>query len=333
MSRCLKYELKHVKDSIPVTVEKLYSQWHDSEVIRKFYELMKPFTDLGYKLAIEDDFKIKLSSNQPGIVLSIVSSTDHNLNAFTIVLDLKYNSVTEKFFGHVVNDSCYTWTRCENNLVSRSKIGKNIFKKYLNGYDYLFDSYFSELNIGHTTKFADYLKNNMFKRIQNNEIEQKKNIIENQKYKIYEDDVRYFIKSVNEVIEPFNAKCHLSLESEQPEYIVWINNNKGIDDATHERKYGLMNNGMVELIEWLTGSSNLYIMEIKFSRYEDKWNVILTYYLSLNSQLVFNNIGWKDQCFENIEDAAEYFINNFKKSHEMYVKIQNVISDYRLPNK
>lgn len=327
MSRCLKYELKYVKDSIPITVEKLYSQWNDSEVIRKFYELMKPFIDLGYKLAIEDDFKIQ---NQPRIVLSIVSSTDHNLNAFTIVLDLKYNSVTGKFYGNVENESCYTWTRLENNLVSRSKIGKNIFKKYLNCYDY---PYFSELNIEHTTKFAGYLKNNMFKRIQNNEIEQKKNIIENQKYKIYEDDVRYFIKSVNEVIEPFNAKCHLSLESEQPEYRVWINNNKAIDDAPNERKYGLINKGRIELIEWLTGSSNLDNMEIKFSRYEDKWNVILTYYSSLNCQLVNKNIGWKDQCFENIEDAAEYFINNFKKSHEMYVKIQNVIGDYRLTDK
>ena len=331
MSRCVKYELKYVKDLIPVTVEKLYSQWHDSEVIRKFYELMKPFTDLGYKLAIEDDFKIK--NYQQGIVLSIVSSTDHNINAFTIVLDLKYNSVTGKFFGHVDNDSCYTWTRCENNLVSRSKIGKNIFKKYLNCYDYHYDTYFSELNIGHTTKFAGYLKNNMFKRIQNNEIVQKKNNIENQKFKIYEDDIRYFIKSVNEVIEPFNAKCHLSLDSERPEYIVWINNNKAIDDLPNEKKYGLINNGKVELIEWLAGSSNLDIMEIKFRRYEDKWNIILTYYLSLNCQLVFNNIGWKDQCFENIEDAVEYFINNFKKSHEMYVKIQNVIGDYRLPGR
>lgn len=330
MSRCLKYELKYVKDLIPVTVEKLYSQWNDSEVIRKFYELMKPFIDLGYKLAIEDDFKIQ---NQPRIVLSIVSSTDHNLNAFTIVIDLKYNSETKKFYGNVDNDSCYTWTRLEDNLVSRSKIGKNIFKKYLNCYDYHFDTYFSELNIEHTTKFAEYLKNNMFKRIQNNELMQKKNIIENQKYKIYEDDVRYFIKSVNEVIEPFNAKCHLSLESEQPEYRVWINNNKEMDDAPNERKYGLINNGRIELIEWLTGSSNLDNMEIKFSRYEDKWNVILTYYTALSSQLVNKNIGWKDQCFENIEDAAEYFINNFKKSHEMYVKIQNVIGDYRLPDR
>jgi len=329
MSRCLKYELKYVKDSIPVTVEKLYSQWHDSEVIRKFYELMKPFTDLGYKLAIEDDFKIY----HPGIVLSIVSSTDHNINAFTIVLDLKYNGVTEKFFGHVVNDSCYTWTRCENNLVSRSKIGKNIFKKYLNCYDYHFDTYFSELNIEDTTKFAGYLKNNMFKRIQNNEIEQKKNIIENQKYKIYEDDVRYFIKSVNEVIEPFNAKCHLSLESKYPDYNILINNNKEIDDAPHEKRYGLINKGIIELIEWLTSSSNVDIMEFKFKRYEDKWNVIFTYHLSLDCQLVYKNIGWKDQCFENIEDAAEYFINNFKKSHEMYLKIKNVISDYRLPDR
>ena len=332
MSRCLKYELKYVKDLIPVTVEKLYSNWNDSEVIRKFYELMKPFIDLGYKLAIEDDFKIK--NYQQGIVLSIVSSTDHNLNAFTIVLNLKYNSVTKKFCGNVVTDSCYTWTRIENNLVCRSKIGKNIFKKYLNYcYGYHSDIYFSELNIEDTTKFAGYLKNNMFKRIQNNEIEQKKNIIEKQKFKIYEDDIRYFIKSVNEVIEPFNAKCHLSLDSENPEYRVWINNNKEIDDAPNERKYGLINKGKVELIEWLTSSSNLDNMEIKFRRFEDKWNINLTYYLSLNCQLVFNNIGWKDQCFENIEDAAEYFINNFKKSHEMYVKIQNVIGDYRLPGR
>lgn len=294
---------------------------------------MKPFTDLGYKLAVEEDYNIKLICNQPRIIISIVSSTDHNLNAFTIVLDLLYNYVTEKFYGTVDKNSCYTWTRLENNLVCRSKIGKNIFKKYLDCYEYSNEIRFSELKIEHTKKFAEYLKNNMWKRIQNNELEQKKNNIENQKYKIYEDDIRYFIKSVNEVIEPFNAKCHMSIESEKPEYRVWINNNKEIDDATNVKKYGLINKGMVELIEWLIGTSNLDIMEIIFLRHEDKWKVNLTNYLSLNCHLINKNIDWKDKCFENIEDAAEYFINNFKKSHEMYVKIQNVIGDYRLTDK
>lgn len=324
----VKYSADSLTDYIPLNLEYTRSKYYPDTTFLKIFDMFSPLFNNGYQLAVCKNDCVYASGHNPDINFHIVSSTDHNENAFNIKLFLKYRPDTNDFYCEIRYDDSYVWTR-KDKFIYKRKIRRNMYEKYLGFYSYYNSNncYVNRLSNEHINKFVKFINTYFGDLVQNNKLEAKKCAIENNKFKLNEDDVRLFIDSINEVINPYNAKCHFATEIDRPSFRVFINNNFADEDLVEAARFGDNFGKYIEMLDWWTGSNKYSYMSIKLSYQENKWVASIEVQPYYDNKFMTEVMNWKTFVSDNIEDVIKYYKEQFKKSHDLYQKIYNVVFD------
>ena len=313
-------------DYIPLNLEYTRSKNYPDGPFLKIFDMFSPLLNNGYQLGVCKSDCVYASGHCPNITFHLVSSTDHNENAFNIKLYMTYHPDSNDFYCEIRFDDSYVWTRQDKFIIKR-KIRRNMYEKHLDFYNNTYDCYVSRLSNVHISKFVKFLNTYFGDLVKNNKLEAKKCLIENNKFKLNEDDVRLFIDSINEVVNPYNAKCHFATEIDRPSFRVYINNNFAEDDLVEDHRFGDNFGKYIEMLEWWTGSSKYSYMSIRFTYRENKWVTGIEVQPYYDSKFMTEVMNWKSFVSDSIEDVIKYYKEQFKKSHDLYQKIYNVVFD------
>lgn len=323
----VKYRADSLTDYIPLNLEYTRSKNYPDTPFLKIFDMFSPLLNNGYMLAIASNKDcVYAPGHNPDIAFHIVSSTDHNENAFNIKLFMRYRPDSNDFYCEIRYDDSYVWTR-KDKFIYKRKIRRNMYTKYLDFYNNSYDCYVSRLSPEHIKKFVNFLNTYFGDLVHNNKLQAKICAVENNKFKLNEDEVRLFIDSINEAINPYNAKCHFATEIDRPSFRVYINNNFAEEDLIEDHRFGDSYGKYIELLEWWTGSSKYSYMSIRLTVQNNQWSVGVEVQPYYDSKFMTEVMNWKNFVADNIEDVIKYYKEQFKKSHELYQKIYNVVFD------
>ena len=165
--------------------------------------------------------------------------------------------------------------------------------------------------------------------LNNNLLEAKKTLIKNRKWKVSEDEVRFFIEELNNYSTKYNLnyKAHLQIDSERPDYRVIINSDIDKGDILESEKWK-NNNQPPNLTEWLLGCGNSYmIFTLRNIEETNRWNFELYDKPYCMSDFITKNIGWNNLqniTFDTIDDCVKFVLNKFEKSRVIYENIKKL---------
>ena len=165
--------------------------------------------------------------------------------------------------------------------------------------------------------------------LNNNLLEAKKTLVENRKWKVSEDEVRFFIEELNNYSTKYNLnyKAHLQIDSERPDYRVIINSDIDKGDILESEKWNTKN-PPPNLTEWLLGCGSSYmIFTLRNIEEKNKWNFELYDKPYCMSDFITKNIGWNNlqpTTFETIDDCVKFVLNKFEKSRVIYENIKKL---------
>ena len=295
--------------------------------IETFIDNLKPLLDSGAYLAFDP-------SNEPACYplynLPCVCKNLHIVNSLVFAenaIDIKFMAVKDNF-------GCWNFQidRNESSINQRKdmeimirKIRKDQFAKHIGFYEHECMWRVTPDNI---KKLATFVAS--FRHILNsNLLESKKTLVENRKWKVSEDEVRFFIEELNNYSTKYNLnyKAHLQIDSERPDYRVIINSNIDKGDILESEKWN-NKNPPPNLTEWMLGCGSSYmIFTLRNNEEKNKWNFELYDKPYSMSDFITKNIGWNNlqpTTFDTIDDCVKFVLNKFEKSRVIYENIKKL---------
>lgn len=302
-----------------------YNYLHSS--IETFIDNLKPLLDSGAYLAFDP-------SNEPACYplynLPCVCKNLHIVNSLVFAenaIDIKFMAVMDKFgywnFQIDRNESSIN-QRMDMEIMIR-KVRKDQFAKHIGFYEHECMWRVTPDNI---KKLATFVAS--FRHILNNNLlEAKKTLVENRKWKVSEDEVRFFIEELNNYSTKYNLnyKAHLQIDTERPDYKVIINSDIDKGDILESEKWN-NKNPPPNLTEWLLGCGSSYmIFTLRNIEEKNKWNFELYDKPYSMSDFITKNIGWNNLqniTFDTIDDCVKFVLNKFEKSRLIYENIKKL---------
>lgn len=295
--------------------------------IETFIDNLKPLLDSGAYLAFDP-------SNEPACYplynLPCVCKNLHIVNSLVFAenaIDIKFMAVMDKF-GYwnfqIDRDESSINQRKDMEIMIR-KVRKDQFAKHIGFYEH---EYMWRVTPDNIKKLATFVAS--FRPILNNNLlEAKKTLVENRKWKVSEDEVRFFIEELNNYSTKYNLnyKAHLQIDSERPDYRVIINSDIDNGDILESEKWN-NKNPPPNLTEWLLGCGNRYmIFTLRNIEETNRWNFELYDKPYCMSDFITKNIGWNNlqpTTFDTIDDCVKFVLNKFEKSRMIYENIKKL---------
>ena len=310
----------------PFTKEYVHKKaLHNS--LETFIDSLKPLLDSGAYLAFDP-------SNEPGWStfdypvccknLHIVNSLVFSENA----LDIKFSAIKD-FYGYwnfqIDRDESIISQRKDMELMVR-KVRKDQFAKHIGLYE---NDCLWRVTPENTKNLIAFVES--FRPILNNNLlEAKKTLVENRKWKIAEDGVRFFIEELNNYSTKYDLgyKAHMQIDSERPSYRVILNSDIDKGDILENEKWAYSKYPAPKLAEWMLGWGSSYMI-FALSNIVDtsKWNFELYDKPYCTNDFITKNIGWKDSknmVFENIDGCVKFVVGMFEKSRVIYENIKKL---------
>lgn len=295
--------------------------------LETFIDSMKPLLDSGAYLVFDPSNEPRWNSlDYPSSCknLHIVNSCVFSENA----LDIKFKAVMDSF-GYwnlqIERDESTINQRKDLELMIR-KIRKDQFAKHIGFYEH---DYLWKVTPDSVRKLANFVES--FRPILNNNLlEAKKTLVENRKWKVSEDDVRFFIEELNNYSTKYNLgyKAHLQIDSERPNYRVILNSDFEKGDIIESEKWSNYKSYPPKLTEWLLGFGSSYmIFSLSNIDETNQWNFELYDKPYCTNDFITKNIGWKDSkliTFDNIEGCVKFVLDKFEKSRVIYENIKKL---------
>lgn len=295
--------------------------------IETFIDNLKPLLDSGAYLAFDP-------SNEPACYplynLPCVCKNLHIVNSLVFAenaIDIKFMAVKDKFgywnFQIDRNESSIN-QRMDMEIMIR-KVRKDQFAKHIGFYEHECMWRVTPDNI---KKLATFVAS--FRPILNNNLlEAKKTLVENRKWKVSEDEVRFFIEELNNYSTKYNLnyKAHLQIDTERPDYRVIINSDIDKGDILESEKWN-NKNPPPNLTEWMLGCGSSYmIFTLRNIEETNRWNFELYDKPYCMSDFITKNIGWNNlqpTTFDTIDDCVKFVLNKFEKSRAIYENIKKL---------
>lgn len=292
-----------------------------------FIDSLKPLLDSGAYLAFDPSNEPECNTWNSHCVcknLHIVNSLVFAENA----IDIKFQAVKDEF-GYwnlqIDRDESTINQRKDLELMIR-KVRKDQFAKHIGFYEH--DDLW-QVTPENVKKLATFIES--FRPILNNNLlEAKKTLVENRKWKVSEDEVRFFIEELNNYSTKYNLgyKAHLQIDSERPNYRVILNSDMDRGDIIENEKWCNYKYPPPKLTEWMLGygCSNM-IFTLSNIEETSKWNFKLYDKPYCINDFITKNIGWNDSpiiTFDNIEDCVKFVLNKFEKSRVIYENIKKL---------
>ena len=295
--------------------------------IETFIDSLKPLLDSGAYLAFDPSNEPECNTWNSHCVyknLHIVNSLVFAENA----IDIKFQTVKDDFgYWNLQIDRNESTINQRNDMeLMIRKVRKDQFAKHIGFYEH--DDLW-RVTPDNIKKLINFIES--FRPILNNNLlEAKKTLIENRKWKVSEDEVRFFIEELNNYSTECNLgyKAHLQIDSERPNYRVILNSDMDRGDIIESEKWSAYKYPPPNLTEWFLGcgSSNM-IFTLSNIEETNKWNFKLYDKPYCISDFITKNIGWKDLeqiTFDNIDDCVKFVINKFEKSRVIYENIKKL---------
>lgn len=295
--------------------------------IETFIDSLKPLLDSGAYLAFDPSNEPSWQSlDYPGVCknLHIVNSLVFGENA----LDIKFRAIKDAFgYWNLEIDRNESTINQRNDLeLMVRKIRKDQFAKHIGFYEHDTLWRVTPDNIKKLVTFVESFR----PILNNNLLEAKKSLIENRKWKVSEDEVRFFIEELNNYSTKYNLnyKAHLQIDSERPNFRVILNSDMDKDDIIEAEKWSNYKYTSPNLTEWMLGWGGSYMI-FSLSNIEEttKWNFELYDKPYCTNDFITRNIGWKDSknmVMENIEDCVKFVVEKFEKSRVIYENIKKL---------
>lgn len=295
--------------------------------IETFIDNLKPLLDSGAYLAFDP-------SNEPACYplnnLPCVCKNLHIVNSLVFAenaIDIKFMAVKDNFgywnFQIDRNESSIN-QRMDMEIMIR-KIRKDQFAKHIGFYEHECMWRVTPDNIKKLSTFVASFRH----ILNNNLLEAKKTFVENRKWKVSEDEVRFFIEELNNYSTKYNLnyKAHLQIDSERPDYRVIINSNIDKGDILESEKWN-NKNPPPNLTEWMLGCGSSYmIFTLRNIEETNRWNFELYDKPYCMSDFITKNIGWNNlqpTTFDTIDDCVKFVLNKFEKSRVIYENIKKL---------
>lgn len=295
--------------------------------IETFIDNLKPLLDSGAYLAFDP-------SNEPACYplynLPCVCKNLHIVNSLVFAenaIDIKFMAVMDKFgyWNFQIDRDGSTINQRKDMEIMIRKVRKDQFAKHIGFYEH---EYMWRVTPDNINKLATFVES--FRPILNNNLlEAKKTLVENRKWKVSEDEVRFFIEELNNYSTKYNLnyKAHLQIDTERPDYRVIINSNIDKDDILEIEKWN-NKNPPPNLTEWLLGCGNSYmIFTLRNIEETNRWNFELYDKPYCMSDFITKNIGWNNlqpTTFDTIDDCVKFVLNKFEKSRVIYENIKKL---------
>ena len=310
----------------PFTKEYVHKRFlHDS--LETFIDSLKPLLDSGAYLAFDPAeeprwgiFDLLNGCKNLHIVNSLVFSEN--------ALDIKFKAIKDTL-GYwnlqIDRNESIISQRKDLELMVR-KVRKDQFAKHIGFYEHDTMWRVTPDNIKNLATFVE-----SHRPILNNNLrEAKKTLVENRKWKVSEDEVRFFIEELNNYSTKYNLgyKAHLQIDSERPNFRVILNSDVDKDDIIEAEKWSNYKNPPPNLTEWMIGWGGSYMI-FSLSNIEEttKWNFQLYDKPYCTNDFITRNIGWKDSknmVMENIDDCVKFVVDKFEKSRAIYENIKKL---------
>ena len=295
--------------------------------IETFIDNLKPLLDSGAYLAFDP-------SNEPACYplynLPCVCKNLHIVNSLVFAenaIDIKFMAVMDNFgywnFQIDRNESSIN-QRMDMEIMIR-KVRKDQFAKHIGFYEHECLWRVTPDNIKKLSTFVASFR----PILNNNLLEAKKTLVENRKWKVSEDEVRFFIEELNNYSTKYNLnyKAHLQIDSERPDYRVIINSVIDKGDILESEKWN-NKNPPPNLTEWLLGCGNSYmIFTLRNIEETNRWNFELYDKPYCMSDFITKHIGWNNLqniTFDTIDDCVKFVLNKFEKSRMIYENIKKL---------
>ena len=295
--------------------------------IETFIDNLKPLLDSGAYLAFDP-------SNDPACYplynLPCVCKNLHIVNSLVFAenaIDIKFMAVMDNFgywnFQIDRNESSIN-QRMDMEIMIR-KVRKDQFAKHIGFYEHECLWRVTPDNIKKLSTFVASFR----PILNNNLLEAKKTLVENRKWKVSEDEVRFFIEELNNYSTKYNLnyKAHLQIDSERPDYRVIINSVIDKGDILESEKWN-NKNPPPNLTEWLLGCGNSYmIFTLRNIEETNRWNFELYDKPYCMSDFITKHIGWNNLqniTFDTIDDCVKFVLNKFEKSRMIYENIKKL---------
>lgn len=295
--------------------------------IETFIDNLKPLLDSGAYLAFDP-------SNEPACYplynLPCVCKNLHIVNSLVFAenaIDIKFMAVMDKFgyWNFQIDRDGSTINQRKDMEIMIRKVRKDQFAKHIGFYEH---EYMWRVTPDNIKKLSTFVAS--FRPILNNNLlEAKKTLIENRKWKVSEDEVRFFIEELNNYSTKYNLnyKAHLQIDTERPDYKVIINSDIDKGDILESEKWK-NNNQPPNLTEWLLGCGNSYmIFTLRNIEETNRWNFELYDKPYCMSDFITKHIGWNNLqniTFDTIDDCVKFVLNKFEKSRVIYENIKKL---------
>ena len=295
--------------------------------LETFINSLKPLTDSGAYLAFDPSNEPGWNTlDYPGVCknLHIVNSLVFAENA----LDIKFRAIKDAFgyWNLQIDRNESTINQRKDMELMIRKVRKDQFAKYIGFYE---NDYLWRVTPENIKKLGTFIES--FRPILNNNLlEAKKTLVENRKWKVSEDEVRFFIEELNNYSTKYNLgyKAHFQIDSERPNYRVVLNSDMDKGDIVENEKWANYKYPPPNLTEWMLGYGSSYMI-FNLSNIEEtsKWVFELYDKPYCTNDFITRNIGWKDSksiTFDTIDDCVKFVCNKFETSRSIYENIKKL---------
>lgn len=309
------YKTRNVGDIKPYTVldENIISrQICNDKLYRQVLDMTLPIRNAGFVVCTSTN---NLNNGYTANV-HICSSIDPKVNAF----DFELEFVDPMGTGDSINvsvDKAKLIVRDEKeyNIAQTRKIRTDILYKHFG----IYHEFIKDANTDNFRRIANALKTRYSRIIQNNYIIMKKQIQQDNLFKLTEDDVRLLCDTINNHQE-YYVKAHFVSDADRPKFAICINKDLENEDIKYSERWnsGADNQSEPTLIDWFFTGDGSY-MSINVEKKDDKWSVKFDSRPTYCIRMIDDYINWCECSeFETIQDACEYLEKKFSLSHEIY---------------
>lgn len=310
----------------PFTKEYVQKKFlHNS--LETFIDSLKPLSNSGAYLAFDPSNEPGWNTlDYPGVCknLHIVNSLVFAENA----LDIKFRAIKDAFgyWNLQIDRNESTINQRKDMELLIRKVRKDQFAKNIGFYE---NDYLWRVTPENIKKLGTFIES--FRPILNNNLlEAKKSLVENRKWKVSEDEVRFFIEELNNYSTKYELgyKAHLQIDSERPNYRVVLNCDMEKGDIVENEKWANYKFPPPKLTEWMLGYGSSYMI-FNLSNIEEtsKWVFELYDKPYCTNDFITRNIGWKDSkaiTFDTIDDCVKFVCNKFETSRSIYENIKKL---------
>lgn len=306
VSNCTKYTL--------LDENLIQRQICNEALYKKVLELTAPIRDAGFVVCSDS----QNLNNGCKADIHICSSLDPKINSFDLDFDFvlyDYDYGTPRININVNQAKVIIRDDKEYNIAKTRLIRTDILYKHFG----IYHEFIKDANTDNFRRIANALKTRYSHIIQNNYIIMKKQIQQDNLFKLTEDDVRLLCDTINNHQE-YYVKAHFVSDVDRPKFAICINKDLENEDIKYSERWnsGDDNQPVPTLIDWFLPGDGSY-MSINVEKKDDKWAIKVDNRPVYCIRMIDDYINWCECSeFETIQDACEYLEKKFSISHEIY---------------